>query len=54
MIHITSYGVISFLFILFIFPELQLTTGVFENFHGREFEDFLVQTVNIVLILATQ
>ena len=43
-----------FLFILFIFPHLQFTAGEFENFHCRESEDFHVQTVNIIFILANQ
>ena len=43
-----------YLLILFIFPHLQFTAGEFENFHCMEFEDFPVQTVNIILILANQ
>ena len=53
VIHITSSGAIFFFF-LFIFPHLKLNAGEFENFHGREFEDFPVQTVNSVLILENQ
>ena len=32
VIHITSFGAISFLFYFFIFPHLQFTAGEFENF----------------------
>ena len=54
MIHITSSGAISFLFYFIHFSHLQFTVGEFENFHCREFEDFPMQTINIVLILANQ
>ena len=54
MIHITSIGAISFLFDFIHFPYLQFTVGEVENFHGREFEDSPVQTVNTVLILYNQ
>ena len=54
VIHITSFGAISLLFDFIHFPHLQFTAGEFENFHYREFEDFPVQTVNIILILANQ
>ena len=43
-----------FFLILFIFPPLQFTAGEFENFHCREFEDFPMQTVNIILNLPNQ
>ena len=46
VIHITSFGAISFLFYFIHFSPLAV--------HCREFEDFHVQTVNIVLILANQ
>ena len=43
-----------FFFILFIFPYFQFTTREVENFHCMEFEDSLMQTINIVLILSNQ
>ena len=46
VIHITSFGAISFLFDFIHFSPLAVNC--------REFEDFPVQTVNIVLILANQ
>ena len=54
VIHITSIGAISFLFYFIHFSPLQFTAGEFENFHCREFEDFHVQTVNIILNLDNQ
>ena len=54
VIHITSIGVILFLFYFIHFSHLQFTVGEFEKFHYREFEDLPLQTVNIVSILANQ
>ena len=54
VIHITSIGAISFLFDFIHFSPLQFTAREFENIHCREFEDFPMQTVNIILNLANQ
>ena len=54
VIHITSVGAISFLFYFIHFSPLAVHCRGILKFHCREFEDFPMQTVNIVLILANQ
>ena len=52
VIHITIFGAISFLFYCIIFPHLQFTAWEFKTFTAGDFENFTVQTVPPVLILA--
>ena len=52
VIHITSFGAISFLFGFTIFPHLQFTAGEFENFTARSLKTLLCRLLPRVLILA--
>ena len=52
VIHITSFGAISFLFYFTIFPHLQFTAGEFENFTAGSLRTSLCRLLLPVLILA--
>ena len=52
VIHITSFGAISFLFSFTIFPHLQFTAGEFENFIAGSLKTSLCRLLPPVLILA--
>ena len=52
VIHITSFGAISFLFYFVIFPHLQFTAGEFENFTVGSLKTSLCRLLPPVLILA--
>ena len=51
VIHIISFGAISFLFYFIIFPHLQFTAGEFENFTTGSLKTSLCRLLPSVLIL---
>ena len=52
VIHIISFGAISFLFYFIVFPHLQFTAGEFEDFNARNLKTSLCRLLLPVLILA--